>query len=191
MAITKKSGNPKTSDERLEDLVNRAQRGDEIAFAQLALHFEGVLSSLTAVYGLQEQDRFDLAQEGLLGLHRAVKSFDPSLSSFPTYATICMRSGVAEGMRKYRKDHEAPSSLLTEEIPAGPDHSPERVFLGKESLSQILKTVDKSFSPLERTVLELHLQGKKNREIALLLEKDAKSVENTLFRVRKKLSYLS
>lgn len=189
------SNNPTLADfdpHFLSETVRLAAKGDEAAFSRLALVFQPVIARIVSAYSLPEADRHDLCQEGLIGLYKAVLLYNPDLASFSTFATVCIRSGVLEGLRKYQKENHPFSADLTEdEIPADSSLSPERIFLGKEALSGLLSKLDDALSPLERKVLGLHLAGKKNPAIAEILGKDIKSVENTLFRLRKKLSTLS
>ena len=63
-----------------------------------------------------------------------------------------------------------------------------RILMEKIEREELMKKVDRTLSPAERRVFGLSLQGKKAAEIALLLGKDKKSVENTLYRLRRKLS---
>lgn len=179
--------------EQMNRLVRLAAQGDEAAFSALAAHFEPALSRMISPLMLPLADQGDLAQEGLIGLYKAVLLYDPAASSFPTFARICMHSAVMDGFRKYCKDHSAGevAAISAEEIPAGEAESPERIFLGKEALLLLLRKVDEALSPMEREVFGLSLRGKKAREIASLLGKSPKSIENTLFRLRKKLYDLS
>ena len=175
-----------------EDTVRRAALGDENAFGEITQAFQPVIGHIISLYHLPEADRHDLSQEGLIGLYKAVLLYKPGLASFATFATVCIRSGIMDGMRRIQKENRAFSTDLAEnEIPADTALSPERVFLGKEALSALLSKLDDALSPMERKVLGLHLTGKKNSAIAEILGKDQKSVENTLFRLRKKLSTLS
>lgn len=174
------------------EMVRLAAAGDEVAFASLAERFQPHLSRMIAACHVPEEDQGDLRQEGLIGLYKAVLLYDETLSSFSTFATVCMRSGVMEGLRKYSRLHtSADLYQLAEEIPSGDTSSPERILLGKEVLSTLLSKVDNVLSPLERRVFGLNLQGKSTSEIASLIGKNPKSVENTLFRLRKKLADLS
>ncbi len=175
-----------------DDTVRRAAGGDESAFSQLASAFQPVIARVISSFSLPEADRSDLSQEGLIGLYKAVLLYNPDLASFSTFATVCIRSGIMEGMRKYQKENrKIDTDLVSQEYPSDTALSPERIFLGKEALSGLLLKLDSALSPLERKVLGLHLDGKTNPEIGEILGKDTKSVENTLFRLRKKLSALS
>ena len=76
---------------------------------------------------------------------------------------------------------------MEEEVSA-PDHlSPDRILMGKEELARLMQQVEETLSPMERRIFGLKLQGKRCEEIARLVAKDKKSVENTLYRLRKKL----
>ena len=183
------AGSPREAKEVPAETVLRAARGDDAAFSVLAERFSPALSRMLSTLPVPEEEKGDLRQEGLMGLYKAVLLFDPSLSSFSTFAGVCMRSGVMEGLRRYLRDHrDSVPDFSPEDVPAEETVSPERVLLGREALSEVLQRVDQILSPMERRVLGLHLQGKNNKEAARLLGKSVKSVENTLFRARKKLS---
>lgn len=170
------------------DLVSRAAGGDHAAFATLAKKYEGLINAVLFSVNVPEEDRNDLFQEGLIGLYKAVLFYDPALSSFSTFAGVCIRSGISDGLRRYQKEHSMPSlEIPTEEIPAGIAERPEEVLMGKETFAYLLEQAKSNLSPLERKVFGLHLQGKKAGEIARILGREQKSVENTLFRARKKL----
>ncbi len=170
------------------DLVSRAANGDHAAFATLAKKYEAAIFSILSPINVPEEDRNDLYQEGLIGLYKAVLLYDPSISAFSTFAGICIRSGISDGLRRYQKENSMPSlEIPTEEIPAGLSDRPEEVLIGKETFAALLEQVNRNLSPLERKVFGLHLQGKKVSEISRILGREQKSVENTLFRARKKL----
>ncbi len=175
-----------------EEAVQKAAAGDETAFAYLAELFQPLITSIISCYNLPDADAHDLSQEGLIALYKAVLLYDSKLASFSTFATVCIRSGILDALRKVQKDRRfMPVDFSDETVSADTILSPERIFLGKEALSGLLSKLDKALSPMERKVLGLHLAGKKNPAIAEILGKDPKSVENTLFRLRKKLSGLA
>lgn len=175
-----------------DQTVLRAAAGDNTAFAELVHRFEPAILRILSAIKIPEADKNDLYQEGLIGLYKAVHLYDPSLSSFSTFASVCIRSAIADGLRRYQRENSLKSAEIeADEIPDGSTGSPERILLGKEALSSVLERIGKTLSPMERKVFGLHLQGKKTSEIARVLERDQKSVENTLFRARRKLEKLS
>ncbi len=178
----------KVSKESEPDLVRRAATGDNAAFALLAKKYEGTIHRLLSPIVVPEADRNDLYQEGLIGLYKAVLLYDSSVSAFSTFATVCIRSGISDGLRRYQRESSLPSlEIPTEDIPDKIAGRPEEVLMGKETLAALLEQVNRTLSPMERKVFGLHLQGKKPSEIARFLGKEQKSVENTLFRARRKL----
>ena len=86
------------------------------------------------------------------------------------------------------------SGLITQEesdrIPADDVQSPERILLGKEDLATLLRRSDALLSPLERRIFAMSIGGKSGEEIAAALGKEAKSIHNALYRIRRKLSDL-
>lgn len=171
--------------------IRRAAEGDDRAFASLATGYTAVIRSMIAPLGVSEEDKSDLYQEGLIGLYKAVLLYNPDLSSFSTFARVCIRSAVLGALRKTRKESVPRAENLADGEIRDEAPSPEQILMGKEALSDLLTKLDRLLSPMERRVLGLHLQGMKQKEIASRLGKDTKSVENTLFRLRRKLSELS
>ena len=142
---------------------------------------------MTAPLSIPEEEKEDLRQEGLIALFKAVHLFDPKLSSFSTFARICMRSAISDGLRKYNRVLEKADF---EEENFSCEESPESRLMEKVRLQVMMQKMEDSLSPMERRVFGLHLRGKGASEIASLLGKNVKSVENTLFRARRKLSSL-
>ena len=173
----------------LNALVTEAANGKDESFSILAKRFTPALLAMIASYSMPEDETEDLMQEGLIGLYKAVRLYKPELSSFPVFARICMRSALADSVRKYRKNgEELEATEEWDSFPASSTETPERILMGKEDLLALLRKVDDALSPMERKIFGLHLQGRNSVEIASLTGKDVKSVENALYRLRRKLS---
>ena len=67
---------------------------------------------------------------------------------------------------------------------------PEEIVINKEKLAETEEKIKNSLSKFENTVLNLYLSGKNYQEIAILLEKPAKSIDNALQRIKKKIMNL-
>ena len=65
--------------------------------------------------------------------------------------------------------------------------NPELLLIGQENKSVLENEMVKNLSSFESRVLSLYLQGRSYYEIAHLLEKSEKSIDNALQRVKKKL----
>lgn len=171
-----------------EELLLRFKNGDEECFSHLARLYEKALWGMTASLSVPEEEKEDLRQEGLIALFKAVHLFDPKLSSFSTFARVCMRSAIFDGLRRYKRIQE--KSEMENESLISHEKDPESLLMEQLRLQEMLKKMEDSLSPLERRVFALKLEGKSLAEIASAIGKSTKSVENTLFRARKKLSSL-
>ena len=64
---------------------------------------------------------------------------------------------------------------------------PENLYIRNENLRDIEREIEEKLSDLEKRVLILHLQGMSYSEIAEIIDKPAKSIDNALQRIKKKL----
>ena len=64
---------------------------------------------------------------------------------------------------------------------------PEELMISKEQMHFIEDKISKVLSELEKEVLTSYLDGKSYQEIACDLERHAKSIDNALQRVKRKL----
>ncbi|MBR2616198.1 MAG: sigma-70 family RNA polymerase sigma factor [Clostridia bacterium] len=188
MSNSKETSPRSVEAESLDALAQDAALGNEESFSRLVRHFTPALMGMIAPLSVPPAEKEDLMQEGLIGLYKAVRLFDPALSSFATFARLCMRSSVIDGARKYRSTAEEDVSEDAADACADPALSPEGVLMQKLRWQEWKQRVDRALSPMERRVFGLSLQGRTAAEIASLLGKDKKSVENTLYRARRKLS---
>ena len=65
--------------------------------------------------------------------------------------------------------------------------NPETLFIGRENRSFIESQIIKNLSRFETKVLSLYLQGRSYFEIAQVINKSEKSIDNALQRVKKKI----
>lgn len=179
---------PDLQNRDLGDLAALAAGGDEESFSILVKAFQPVIFAMVSSIEVPPAEKDDLSQEGLIGLYKAVRLFDPALSSFGTFARLCIRSAVLDGLKRYRRVSGEECEHLEETVAAASSTTPERIVLGKEALDELLRKMEHALSPDEKRIFALRLEGNRVSEIARLLGKDKKSVENALFRARKKLS---
>ena len=72
-------------------------------------------------------------------------------------------------------------------LEADASSNPEEYIIGQEEMERLEEKIEKELSPLEKQVLELHLTGMGYVEIAHVLNRDEKSTDNALQRIRTKL----
>lgn len=150
-------------------------------------------------YFLSGGDVDDLYQEGMIGLLKAIRTYDPTRSPrFEAYAAVCIRNRILDTLR--RQAHEWEKQLCRVDGPQFlVDHSADNIFsdpetevLASESAYEIKTVLSGLLSALEASVLESYLQGYTVSEIAESLKRPAKSVDNAIRRIRRKFAhYLS
>ncbi len=189
------------SDEALSAL---ASKGDETAAEHLIRDYKEMVKSKAHLYFMLGGDREDIVQEGMIGIFKAIKHYDPSKgASFRTFADLCVSRQIitaikAAGRQKHSPlnqslsldrplaDQEFPHTL-GETLAAGTDTDPEALFLMGEMAQLLFSRKDSFLSPFERLVLGELLQGKTYRSIAMEQGKTDKSVDNAIQRIRRKL----
>ena len=150
-------------------------------------------------YFLSGGDVDDLYQEGMLGLLKAIRTYDPARSAnFETYAAVCIRNRIFDALRRQERVWE--KRLCQVDSPSSPfsypaDNvlsDPETEVLASESAQEIKTALSGLLSAFEASVLEPYLQGYTASEIAARLGRPAKSVDNAIRRIRRKFAqYLS
>jgi RNA polymerase sigma factor (sigma-70 family) len=86
---------PEPSGEATRRLVERAQRGDAAARAELVEAYMPALSAMARTYRTGRIGRQELLQEGVVGLLRALERFDPERGvGFWSYASFWVRQAM-------------------------------------------------------------------------------------------------
>ena len=137
-------------------------------------------------------DGDDIVQEGLIGLLRAIETYDPEKgSAFNTYAISCIDNGIGSALRRAsRKKNQLlnQSVELTDEQPAPTlSQDPEAMAIRRAELEEIAGRIQSDLSVLERQVLSLYLEGYSYSAMAEMLHATEKAVDNALQRARRKL----
>ena len=171
-------------DRSLNKQIELIQSGDESAFEAIREQYAALLLSTVSklMPGCPDAEFEDLLQEATLALYHAALSFKPDQEkvTFGLYAKICVRNRLISAIRKLRRA-SAPQPAETKET-ASQRKSSRRAPLGE--LSHLVDTI---FSDFERSVYELYLQGYSASQIAERLERDAKSIDNAIYRMRRKI----
>ncbi len=171
-------------------LISRARAGDGEAFAALADSYKRLvywhISRSSAV--VPNADGEDLFQEGLVGLLKAVRTYDGVSSAFSTYASSCISHSVISAARRYQKQNGTLIPLDETELISG--NSPESDFIDRESSSLLYERIFSGLSAYEKAVFELYLSDLSYLEIAGRTGRTEKSIANAICRIRRKLKAL-
>lgn len=181
------------STEKDEALCALAQAGDAAAEETLLLRHRRSVRLCARPLFLLGGDSEDLTQEGMLGLLRAIRGYDPGRgSSFATYAELCIRSAMLTAIRgASAKRHSALNDSLPLDIlldTDDPEGNPERIVLLREAMEERMERLRARLSPLEAQVYALYREGLRCGEIAQRLGRTEKSVDNAIQRIKGKMN---
>ena len=185
------------------ELCAAAKAGDSNAVEALVGRYSRLVKTCARAYYLAGAEGDDLIQEGMLGLWRAVISFDPMRGvPFEAYAHTCISRRIYSAVRDARAlKHEPLNQSISLEKPLFEDNAeshpgnaavsdPESLVIGMEEQAERLRRLRELLSVFEAQVLSLYLGGLSYDEIADRLKKPRKSVDNAIQRIKKKLKYL-
>ena len=187
-----------------EELIAKLRAGDaEIADYIMEKYKPLVRKKTNAMYLIGGETE-DLIQEGMIGLFKAVRDFDPGKEvAFFAFAEICITRQLYSALEaSNRKKHiplntyisfsnqEESDGVNLEQIVTDQTISPEQVMIEREGKQEFFKKLDEKLSPMERKVLYLYLEGSGYTQIAEQMGKNPKSIDNTLQRIRGKIKEL-
>lgn len=173
-----------------EELVIRA-RMDKKALSELIARNLGTVELLAKKFPSSVAE--DLVQEGLMGLLKAVKSYNEDKNArFSTYAGVCIKNKMISSLRKNSVDDSSDFSEdeLEGYLGDSGEDIPENIVIEKERMNELYSKISSSLSEQEWQVFQLFLTGMAYNQIALELNVSAKAVDNAMQRVRRKLKSL-
>lgn len=187
-----------------EDVVVRAKHGDNSALDYIISRYSSFVKSRSRAYFLIGADKEDIVQEGMIGLFKAVRDFNEEKSvAFRAFAELCVTRQIISAIKmatrqkhiplnsyvslnKPMYDEESERTLL-DMISGAKILNPEDLFISQENYRLIEKHMQKILSDLEKDVLEYYLQGRSYQEIAAILNRQVKSIDNALQRIKRKM----
>ena len=181
-----------------EILIRRLREGESAISDYLMEKYKGLVKKKARAMFLMGGDTDDLIQEGMIGLFKAVRDYQPDReASFQSFANLCIDRQIYTAIRSSNRQKHQPlntyvslSSSDTEENlrDSWVEHdNPESILIDRENVSALEQEMEKNLSPLENQVLHLYLDGNGYVEIAEILGKTPKSIDNALRRIRKKI----
>ncbi len=151
-------------------------------------------------------DYDDLLQEGMIGLMKAVKSFDPDRgASFFTFAALCIRRQMISAVEASNRDKNAALNSyvslydvslemddedgrrLIDSLKELSTRSVEEIIVDIDAAKELNRKIHKTLSPFEEQVYEMYISGMSYTEISEVLEKDQKSIDNAIQRIKSKI----
>jgi RNA polymerase sporulation-specific sigma factor len=192
-----------------EDIVDRIQAGDRPAMDYLFEKYKYLARSKAKALFLIGGDRDDLIQEGMIGLYKAIQDYQRDRqSSFFSFADLCISRQIYSAIKASNRKKNIPlNTYISIYAPISSGHgegndketlvdimyqenglNPEEMVIDKENTSMIEYELVRRLSDLERGVLSLYMQDLKYVQIAKVLGKEPKAIDNALTRIKAKLN---
>ena len=185
-----------------DSIVKMAQEGSSTAYEFLIQKYREMAKLKAHKYYINGGDNDDVMQEGMIGIFKAVRDFDPEAgSSFSSFAELCVDRQIQTAITGANREKHRPLnesvSLSGEEategekitLPASKGDEPERLALLKEAIDALFGEAKEKLSPMEQSVFRGIMQGKSYTEIAAELGKSPKSIDNATQRIKKKIKF--
>lgn len=149
-------------------------------------------------------DTDDLIQEGMIGLFKAIRDFNPDKdSSFYHFAKMCVERQMYTAIEASRRKKHAPLNSyislyddadekgmpLADVLTGEEDENPEYLLIDRESVKQKLDALSENLSKMEKQVFDYMLEGLNYRQIAEKMGKSPKAIDNAIQRMKGKVEF--
>jgi RNA polymerase sporulation-specific sigma factor len=188
-----------------EELVKLAQKGCEESGEYLIRKYKELAKTKANLYFIAGADRDDIIQEGMIGIFKAIKSYDDTKqTSFRTFVELCINRQILSAIKQAARmkhfplntsvslnkpvSNDSQKSTLAETLSANSNYDPEALLLIKEVMDYIERDGSRVFSDLECIAWNQYMQGKSYIEISKSLGKSPKSIDNAIQRTKRKLA---
>jgi RNA polymerase sporulation-specific sigma factor len=192
-----------------EEILERIKQGDQPAIDYLMEKYKYLVRSKAKALFLIGGDKDDLIQEGMIGLYKAIRDYQSDKdNSFFNFADLCVSRQIYSAIKASNRKKNIPlNTYISLYAPAYGENSdteekenlvdiiyqknvsnPEELVIDKENTSMIEYELVRRLSDLEKRVLGLYMQDLKYLQIAEVLGKEPKTIDNALTRIKTKLN---
>ena len=187
-----------------EEIALMAKDGNIRALEYLINKYQNFVKAKAKSYFLIGADKEDIYQEGMIGLYKSIRDFKrDKLTSFKAFAELCVTRQIITAIKTATRQKHIPLNTyvslnkpiydedsdrtLLDVLSGAKITDPEELLIGKEEFMNMENEIGGVLSELELEVLSSYLDGKSYQEIACDLDRHAKSIDNALQRVKRKL----
>ena len=187
------------------EILSYISEGNEIALNLIYEKYKPLINKIaTNMYrrycSNTSLEKNDLIQEGMLALNSAINHFKEQKDTlFYTYAKTCIeRKIISVVIGAHRQKNKPLNESISVEFSNTDDlrvdvllkdnhMNPENIIIDRENESELFEKINESLTDLEQQILQLKMDGFEYKEIALIVNKDEKAVDNAIQRIRNKI----
>lgn len=185
--------NEKQSNRDVRKLILAVRGGDQSAFDALLDQYRPLIDASVARFSSDESFSLyceDLKQEASVVFYNSILAYDLEQTEveFGLFAKICIYNALVSFLRALKRRSAEPVAEIPQNLITVQDfEDPSARMLEQERLKSLYAVIRKNLSELEYKVWQLYISGRSAAEIAAFLSTDEKSVNNAIYRIRKKL----
>jgi RNA polymerase sporulation-specific sigma factor len=185
--------NVRKSKKDVRALILDVRGGDQNAFDTLLDQYRPLIDASVARFSSDESFSLyceDLKQEASVVFYNSILAYDLEQTEveFGLFAKICIYNALVSFLRALKRRSAEPVAEIPQNLITVQDfEDPSARMLEQERLKSLYAVIRKNLSELEYKVWQLYISGRSAAEIAALLSTDEKSVNNAIYRIRKKL----
>lgn len=186
-----------------EEIIQWIKQGNSKALDYLMYRYKELVNIKVSRYFMAGAEREDIVQEGLIGLFKAIKNFDPEKKiTFKTFANVCIERQLITAIKASNRQKHIPlNSYLSLNTTNNDEDSdkdmydilhldvmedPLDMITKKEYYQNVEDIIENTLSDFEKQVLNYYMKGDSYVQIAEKLDAPVKSVDNAIQRIRKK-----
>ena len=187
-----------------EEIIVKIKNGNEQALTYLLNKYKPLVNNKVNKYFIIGAEKEDIIQEGMIGLYKAIKSFDmEKQNTFKTFANIWIERHLITAIKTSTRQKHMPLNTcisLNTSAYSNEDDSielletynnktiedPLETMMKKEYYKEIKQTITSSLSKFEKQVLDRLVLGESYETIAKRFDTPVKSIDNAIQRIRKK-----
>ena len=185
-----------------EQLIGQLRSGDSGVMDYILDKYKPLVRKKANAVFLIGGETDDLIQEGMIGLFKAVRDYDEGKeASFFSFAELCITRQLYKAVEASNRKKHAPLNTyisfysetgeeghsLAETLTTGGMGDPEQMIIDQENLKQFWDGLREHLSPMEQQVLDEYLQGNNYQQIAEHMNKQPKTIDNALQRIKTKV----
>lgn len=186
-----------------EKLIELIRLGEDSALNYLIEKYNNLVNMKANRFFIIGAEHEDMIQEGLIGLYKAVQSFDlEKQNSFKTFANLCIERQLITAIKSSNRQKHIPlnssfslstatydendNTSLIDILDSKTAEDPLDTITKQEYYKFVESKIDENLSGFEKQVLNRYVQGESYVDIAEKLNSPVKSIDNAIQRIRKK-----
>lgn len=186
--------------ELLSFVYENSEEANEILFKKYEPLIVSIATKMIKYCSSSGFEVSDLVQEGMVALNIAINRYKENKDvTFYTFAKTCIErrllSIVISTKRLKNKalneslsiENDESYNYFSEFILSSKEDNPETKMINSEIEKELISSIKNSLTDFEFRVFELKINGFNYKEIASILDKDSKSIDNALQRIKNKI----